>query len=84
MGAEVVIGVEGSQIPHALLSMADDGILCCLQPPTRFNNTIKGYTDCLEMQYAILVGHAAPGGFSIDLNNLKRMLDRIDAELAHR
>jgi hypothetical protein len=84
MGAEVVIGVEGSQIPHALLTMADKGVLCCLQPPFRFVNTFKGYTDCLGMRYAMLVGHAAPGGFRIDLNELGRLLDKIDTELARQ
>jgi Glycosyltransferase 61 len=82
MGAEVVMGVEGSQIPHALLTMAERGILCCLQPPFRFANTFKGYTDCLGMRYAMLVGHAAPGGFRIDLNDLGRILEKIDTELA--
>lgn len=84
LGAEVVIGVEGSQIPHALLTMADGGILCCVQPPSRFNNTIKGYTDCLDMQYAILVGRPDPGGFSIDMGGLKLMLERFETALAHR
>jgi hypothetical protein len=84
MGAEVVVGVEGSQIPHALLSMADGGILCCLQPPSRIAHTIKGYTDCLDMRYAMLVGHAAPGGFRIDLNDLGRVLETIEREFARQ
>jgi hypothetical protein len=84
IGAEVVIGVEGSQIPHALLTMADRGVLCCLQPPYRFANTCKGYTDCLDMRYAMLVGYAAPGGFHIDLNDLGRLLEKIDTELARQ
>jgi hypothetical protein len=84
MGAEVVIGVEGSQIPHALLTMADKGVLCCLLPPFRFVNTFKGYTDCLGMRYAMLVGHAAPGGFRIDLDDLGRLLEKIDTELARQ
>ena len=84
MGAEVVIGIQGSQIPQALLTMAHGGILCLLQPTFRFNNTTKGYTDCLDTRYAILVGHSDPGGFSIDMKGLKRMLERIDTELAHQ
>ena len=84
IGAEVVMGVEGSQIPQALLTMADKGVLCCLQPPSRFANTCKGYTDCLDMRYAMLVGYAAPGGFHIDLNDLGRLLEKIDTELARR
>jgi hypothetical protein len=84
MGAEVVIGVEGSQIPHALLTMADKGALCCLLPPHRFVNTFKGYADCLGMRYAMLVGHAAPGGFRIDLSDLGRILERIETKLARQ
>jgi hypothetical protein len=84
IGAEVVVGVEGSQIPHALLSMADKGVLCCLQPPRRLANTIKGYTDCLGMRYAMLVGYATPGGFRIDLNDLSHLLEMIDTELARQ
>jgi hypothetical protein len=78
------MGVEGSQIPHALLTMADKGVLCCLQPPSRFANTFKGYTDCLDMRYAMLVGYAAPGGFRIDLDDLSRLLEKIDTELARQ
>lgn len=84
MGAEIVIGVEGSQIPHALLTMADKGVLCCLLPPSRFVNTFKGYTDCLGMRYAMLVGHAAPGGFRIDLKDLGRLLEMIETVLARQ
>jgi hypothetical protein len=84
MGAEVVIGIEGSQIPHALLTMADKGVLCCLQLPFRFVNTFRGYTDCLGMRYAMLVGHVAPGGLRIDLDDLGRLLEMIDTELARR
>lgn len=84
MGAEVIIGVEGSQIPHALLTMADKGVLCCLLPPFRFVNTFKGYTDCLGMRYAMLVGHEAPGGFRIDLNDLCRLLEKIETVIARQ
>jgi hypothetical protein len=84
MGADIVIGVEGSQMSHAFMTMADDAIICCLQPPTRFTATIKYYTDSLETLYETLVGHPAPGGFRIDIDELKRMLDKIELELAHR
>jgi hypothetical protein len=64
--------------------MADKGVLCCLQLPFRFVNTFRGYTDCLGMRYAMLVGHVAPGGLRIDLDDLGRLLEMIDTELARQ
>ena len=84
MGAEIVVGVEGSQLPPALLAMSEGGVLCCLQPPWRLANTFKGYTDCLGMRYALLVGHAARGGFRIDLNDFGRLLEKMERELVYQ
>jgi hypothetical protein len=36
------------------------------------------------MRYAMLVGHAAPGGFRIDLDDLGHLLEKIDTELARQ
>lgn len=83
MGATVVLGVEGSQIPHALLTMAEGGVLCCIQAPSHFNNTIRDYTDCLGMRYSILVGRATEGGFLVDLDDLKLVLEKIDNSIEH-
>lgn len=81
MGAEMVIGVEGSQLLHAFLTMAEGGTVLCLQPPYRFNSSIRCFADCLGMHYAMLVGHQAPGGFRVDLEELKFLLERIDTML---
>jgi hypothetical protein len=84
LGATLAVGVEGSHLAHALLTMAHGGVICCLQPPDRFVNIFRGYANCLDMQYATVVGHAASGGFRLDLEDLKRVLDRIDVALSHR
>ena len=63
---------------HSLFTMATDGALCLLQPPYRFNNVLKNYTDCLGMCYGFLTGCAEEGGFSVELDQLKRLLDRLD------
>lgn len=83
MGAELVIGVEGSHLLHALLTMAQGGVLCCIQPPFRFVNVIRGYANCLDMHYATIVGHMAEGGFRVDIDGMKRLLERIDGTLTH-
>jgi hypothetical protein len=77
-GAEIVIGVEGSQLAHALYSMAENGIMCALQPPYRFNNIFKELADCLGLQYAVLT----EGGFRIALDEVKELVDRLTGVLA--
>lgn len=77
MNARVVVGVEGSQLCHALMVMRSGGVLVTLQPPYRFNNILKTYCDALEMQYALIVGHPESDGFSIDGDALDRLLDSI-------
>lgn len=76
-GASIVIGVEGSHLAHALYTLADKGTLLVLQPPYRFNNVFKDYTDCLDQDYAFLVGTEAEGGFTIDLVLLERLLAKL-------
>ena len=74
-GAKLVVGVEGSHLSHALYAMADEGCLCVLQPPGRFMSILKDFTDCLGLRYAFVTGTEAGEGFSIDANNLNRLLD---------
>lgn len=82
LDARVVISVEGSQLAHALLSMAQGGIMCCIQPPWRFNNIHRGQAECLSMRYASIVGRPCEGGFRVDIDGLKRLLDKMDEALA--
>lgn len=78
LDAKLVLGVEGSQMAHGAMWMSSDGTLLELQPPNRFNVHFKQTCDCRGLQYAFMVGHPADGGFSCDLNALKRLLDRLD------
>lgn len=77
MDARIVVGVEGSQMIHALLVMRDRGTLVTLQPPYRFNNILKTYCDGLALQYAFLVGHQRENGFYVDPEKMMRLLDRL-------
>lgn len=77
MGARLVFSTEGSHMAHAIYAMADDAALCAFQPPARFNNVYKDYTDCLGMRYAFVVGKPGDGGFVIDTDEIARTLDLV-------
>lgn len=76
-GTPLVLGVEGSQMNHGLLNLADHGTVLTLQPPYRFNNVLKEYTDCLGMGYAFVVGQAQGDGFYIHPDVVQQTLDLI-------
>lgn len=78
LGAELVVGVEGSHLTHGLFAMADGGTLCTLQPPYRFNNWYKDFTDCLGMRYACMTGTTVEGGFTVDTERLERLMEKIE------
>ena len=79
-GARVIVGIEGSQLAHGLYSIADTGTLLVLQPPYLFTNVHKDYMDCLDLNYAFVVGDACEGGFRISMDDLKMTLDLIAAK----
>lgn len=73
--ANIIIGVEGSHLVHGLLTMKENGVLLTLQPPFRFNNIFKGYTDCLDLRYSFIVGETVENGFKIDIEDIVQTLD---------
>ncbi len=78
LGAKIIIGTEGSHMAHGLFTMADNGTIINLQPPYRFHCIFKDYTDCLDMRYGFIVGNSSPGGFTIDVEELARTLDKVE------
>jgi capsular polysaccharide biosynthesis protein len=74
-GAPCVVSVEGSGLAHGVLTAADKGALLTLQPPFRFNNVFKDYTDCLGMRYGFVVGARAGQDFSVAPDEVERTLD---------
>ncbi len=65
-GAPLVAGVEGSALAHGILGLAPGGALLAIQPPDRFNNVWKDFTDALDLTYLYLVGTAGAAGFAVD------------------
>jgi hypothetical protein len=77
LGAKICVGVEGSQLTHSLFTLREDGVILTLQPPYRFNNVYKDYTDCLGLKYSFVVGKQVANGFEINIQDLARTLDAI-------
>jgi hypothetical protein len=80
IGARIVIGVEGSHLAHAVLSMADHGSFIVLQPPDRFSMAYKDFTDAHDMAFASVVGSPTTtlGIFEIDISEVLRTVDILD------
>lgn len=74
-GASVAIGVEGSSLGHAFLTLADKGALLAIQPPHGFNNVWKDFTDLLDMRYGFVVAEGDGGGFDMNLDDILRTID---------
>lgn len=77
LDAQLVVSAEGSHLSHAIYSMAEEGAFLILQPPDRFATTYKAFTDRMGMRFAFLIGDPADGGFSVDLDDLDRLLERL-------
>jgi hypothetical protein len=76
-GADVVVGVEGSQLANGFVCMKDGGSMLVLQPPFRFNNIYKDVCDAMQVKYGFVVGDAQSGGFSINPDAVEAMLERL-------
>ncbi|MTE00966.1 DUF563 domain-containing protein [Paracoccus sp. YIM 132242] len=74
-GARVAIGVEGSGMAHAFLTLADGGAMMTIQPPHRFNNIYKEFTDMMGMGYGFVVAEGDRHCFEADLDDLLRTVD---------
>jgi hypothetical protein len=82
LDAGIVVGVEGSHLSHAIFSAADGCTFLVIQPPDRFAMAYKEFTDRLDMTFAFLVGDRSQHGFSVPPDDVRRMLDVLDARPA--
>ena len=72
---QLVIGVEGSHLSHAVYTLQPKGGVLVIQPPSRFYNAHKDWVDSLGMHYGFVVGDAAERGFSLSVNDLLRTIE---------
>jgi capsular polysaccharide biosynthesis protein len=84
-GARIALCVEGSQLTHAFLAMADHAAIVAMIPPYRYINHYKDLTDCIgTMRYGSITGTAVEDGFRIDPDELLHLLDRVETALDTR
>lgn len=74
-GAKLLIGVEGSQLVHALAVMSPGTSMLALMPPDRVTAAMKLMTDRLDMNFAMLVGKGSTDGFEINPSEIEATLD---------
>jgi hypothetical protein len=77
LGAEVIMGIEGSSISHGFLSIKEGGIVICIVPEKHFNNPYMDYCSAIGVRYGFLVGATEPDGFSINLDDVDELFSKI-------
>lgn len=75
--ANVVAGVEGSQLNHGIAAMPPGGTLLTLQPPDRATTAMKLLTDRWQQRFAMVVGQGDAHSFSVSWDEVERTLDLI-------
>lgn len=74
-GAEVVAGVEGSQLVHGLVMMPTTARALVIQPPARAVVALKLLTDRQGQDYSMVVGTGGDDVFHADIDEIDRTLD---------
>lgn len=74
-GAQVVAGVEGSQLAHGLVVMPPGSALLVIQPPYRTTSVLKSVTDRQAQRFAFVVGSGRTEEFTVDWDDVDATLD---------
>ena len=81
LDAEVVIGVEGSHLAHAVYTLRQGGGVIALHSPARFYNAHKDWADALGMRYGFVIGDENDGGYTVNPSDLLRTIDLVRASI---
>lgn len=73
--ARIVVGVEGSQLTHALVAMPKGGALLTIQPPERVTAALKLVCDRMELRFGAVIAEGGFDTFSVDVEEVERTLD---------
>jgi hypothetical protein len=77
-GARIIIGVEGSALAHAFLTISSKGTIVSLVPENRFTNPFMDFCSSIGLRYGFVVGRASKTGFNINLDDLEKLLAIIE------
>lgn len=78
----LVIGVEGSQLVHALFTMARGGTLICIQPADRYNVIFRQLCGAMDLNWGFVVAGGTVAGFRLDINELSATVDLVQDRLS--
>lgn len=75
--AEMVMGVEGSHMFHALAAAPEAALIFQIMPATRFCIAAKWFTDMIGMRYGFTVADPQGEGFVLPLDRVHRAIELI-------
>jgi hypothetical protein len=77
LDARLILGIEGSQLCHAIYMLAEGGAVMAIQPPDRFCTAHHEWSRQLGMLFGTVVGRQAEGGWTADPDEVLAMVDAL-------
>ena len=75
VGAQIVVGIEGSHLMHGLMVLEPGTSVLTLQPPNRFCGVLKITTDMQNLNYGFVVGIQKEENFYINFEEVERTME---------
>ncbi|WP_348797705.1 glycosyltransferase family 61 protein [Flavobacterium adhaerens] len=75
VGAQMLVGIEGSHLMHGLMVLEPGASVLTLQPPNRFCGVLKITTDMENINYGFVVGIPKGNDFYVALDEVLRTID---------
>ena len=76
--ARLCVGVEGSALTHATMLMPAGGAILALQPPRRFAESIKLFSDTIGLRFGFVVGEDHGDRFTVAIDRLEATIDLVE------
>jgi hypothetical protein len=77
LDANLILGVEGSQLCHAIYLLAERGAILTIQPPDRFCNAHHDWSRHLGIRYGTVIGKHVEDGWIADPDEVLAMIDAL-------
>ena len=81
VGAQVLIGIEGSHMAHGLMVLEPETSVVIIQPPYRFTAVLKLTADMAGIHYGFVVGIPKGDGFYVAVEEVQRTIDLLPVTL---
>ena len=83
VGAQILVGIEGSHLMHGLMVLQPGTSVLTLQPPNRFCGVLKITTDMENQNFGFVVGIPKEDSFYIDIEEVERTIDLFPKIMIH-